>query len=69
MLERKYIYEENHEPEYLDYIGISRVERIGLYIKDGLAILRKTNPVNGGYWPSDIAIGQKLIELSLNIND
>lgn len=69
MLNRRYIYEQNHEPDYLDYIGVSRKQRIAMYIKDYLAIATRNDPPNGGYWPSDIIIGQKVLENSLNIDD
>ena len=69
MLEKRYIYEQSHEPDYLDYIGISRLQRVAMYIKDYIAIATKNDPPNGGYWPSDIIIGQKVLEISLNIDN
>ena len=69
MLEKRYIYEHSHESDYLDYIGISKVQRVAMYIKDYLAMATKNDPPNGGYWPSDIIIGQKVLEISMNISD
>ena len=64
-MDRRRYYETDHNKYFLSYIGISKLGQIALSIKDDIAVIKKEDPSNNGYWPSDIAIGLRVIEMGL----